>query len=53
MDIVNSRTAYRLTDALHEDYPDAIKKLSNGHKYDMSSNIIQLLPEVFLNEKPK
>lgn len=52
MDIVYSRTAYRLTDALHEDYPDAIKKLSNGHKYDMSSNIIQLLPEVFLNDKP-
>lgn len=51
-EIIYSRTAYRLTDKLHSDYPEAIKYLSNGHAYDMSSNIFERLPFVFLNEKP-
>lgn len=51
-DIILSRTAYRLTDAMHYDYPDAITKLSEGHAYDMSSNIFDRLPEVFHSEKP-
>ncbi|MGE1062183.1 Eco57I restriction-modification methylase domain-containing protein [Megasphaera paucivorans] len=51
-DIVYSRTSYRLTDTMHHDYPNAIKKLSNGHAYDMSSNIFQRLPEIFLANLP-
>ncbi|WP_263849726.1 Eco57I restriction-modification methylase domain-containing protein [Lacticaseibacillus pantheris] len=47
-----SRTIYRLTDKLHQDFPDAIERLSAGHKYDMSSNIMKLLPEVFYHNKP-
>ena len=52
MDIVYSRTSYRLTDKMHEDHPDAITKVSKGHAYDMSSNIFNLLPEIFFDLKP-
>ena len=52
-DIVYSRTSYRLTNKMHEEHPEAIKKLSNGHMYDMSSNIFQRLPEIFFDEKPE
>jgi type II restriction enzyme len=38
---------------MHKDYPDAYKRLSNGHMYDMSSNIMELLPEIFLDDIPK
>ena len=53
MDIVYSRTSYRLTDAMHKDYPDALSKLSKGHPYDMASNIFQRLPEIFFDDLPK
>lgn len=52
MDIIFSRTAYRLTDSMHQDFPTAIAKLSNGHAYDMSSNIFERLPEIFHDELP-
>lgn len=52
MDIVYSRTAYRLTDIMHAEHPNATEKLSNGHAYDMSSNIFQRLPEIFYDEMP-
>lgn len=45
--IVFSRTAYRLTDELHRDFPDAMSHLSEGHPYDMSTNIFDRLPFVF------
>lgn len=51
-DIVYSRTAYRLTDKMHNDYPNAIKQLSSGHAYDMSSNIFDRLPFVFYDKQP-
>ena len=50
--IVITRTAYRLTDKMHEDHPEAIGQLSNGHAYDMSTNIFERLPQIFFNEKP-
>lgn len=49
---VISRTAYRLTDSLHRDYPEAIDQLSDGHAYDMSTNIFERLPQIFFDEKP-
>lgn len=62
MDIVYSRTAYRLTDAMHKDYPEAryrkgengknLGLLSKGHDYDMSSNIMSLIPAIFYDEEP-
>ena len=61
-DIIYSRTAYRLTDSLHKDYPDIkynedengnnIGKLSKGHDYDMASNIFERIPMVFFDDKP-
>lgn len=51
-DIVITRTAYRLTDKMHEDYPEAIEQLSDGHAYDMSTNIFERLPQIFYDEKP-
>lgn len=50
--IAVTRTAYRLTDRLHEDYPMAFNMLSKGHAYDMATNIFDRLPMVFFNEKP-
>ena len=62
MDIVYSRTAYRFTDTMHVDHPEARYKedengnniglLSKGHDYDMSSNIMMLIPSIFLDVKP-
>ena len=51
-EIVYSRTAYRFTKMLHDENPEAINKLSNGHAYDVSSNIFTRLPEVFYDQVP-
>lgn len=51
-DIVFSRTAYRLTETLHTDFPNAVNQLSKGHAYDMSTNIFERVPQVFFDEKP-
>ena len=50
--IVFSRTSYRLTDKMHSDHPEALGQLSNGHAYDMSTNIFERLPQIFFDEKP-
>ena len=51
--IVVTRTAYRLTDKMHKDHPEAIGQLSKGHAYDMSTNIFERLPQIFYTEKPQ
>ncbi|MCD8007496.1 MAG: Eco57I restriction-modification methylase domain-containing protein [Clostridiales bacterium] len=51
--VVVTRTAYRLTDQMHQDYPEAITQLSDGHAYDMSTNIFDRLPQVFFADKPQ
>ena len=38
---------------MHEEYPEAIDQLSEGHAYDMSTNIFDRLPKVFFDEKPE
>lgn len=50
--IVVTRTAYRLTDKMHKEHPEAIAQLSNGHAYDMSTNIFDRLPQIFFEKKP-
>lgn len=50
--IVITRTIYRLTDKLYEDYPNAKNQLSFGHAYDMSSNIFERLPQIFTEYQP-
>lgn len=51
-EIAFSRTVYRLTDKMHEDNLFASSRQSKGHPYDMSTNIITLLPEIFHEKKP-
>ena len=51
--IVVTRTAYRLTGRLHTDFPQAIHQLSEGHAYDMSTNIFERLPQVFFDKEPQ
>ena len=52
-EIVFSRTSYRLTEVLHQEHPEAADQLSKGHLYDMSTNIFELLPQVFSEKKPE
>lgn len=51
-DIVITRTAYRLTEKLHVDHPEAMGQLSEGHAYDMSTNIFDRLPQIFFDKEP-
>lgn len=51
--MVVTRTAYRLTDKLHEEHPEALGQLSKGHPYDMSTNIFDRLPQVFFDKMPQ
>ncbi|MEY8336909.1 Eco57I restriction-modification methylase domain-containing protein [Lachnospiraceae bacterium 62-35] len=51
-EVVITRTAYRLTDSMHHDYPEALSQLSKGHSYDMSTNIFERLPQIFFDIKP-
>lgn len=52
-EIVVSRTAYRLNDTMHRDHPEALSQLSDGHPYDMSTNIFERLPQIFFAVKPE
>ena len=51
-DIMYSRTAYSLTPKAHEDFPNAVKNFSKGNQYQMSSNVFDLMPEIFFDDKP-
>ena len=48
--IVVSRTAYRFTDLMHQEHPEALSMLSKGHPYDISTNIFERIPQVFYEE---
>lgn len=50
--IVFTRTAYRFTDLMHSEHPEALGQLSEGHPYDVSTNIFERLPQVFYTEIP-
>lgn len=52
MSIVLTRTSYRLTKEFHADHPEAAGKLSDGHLYDMATNIFSSLPFVFYDYLP-
>ncbi len=50
--IVVSRTAYRFTNVMHREHPEAESQLSKGHAYDVSTNIFERLPQIFHCTKP-
>ena len=43
---------YRFTDVLYKENPWAESRPSKGHLYDMSSNALDIFPELFFDEKP-
>lgn len=47
-----SSYAYHFTDELHKENPKAIDLMSNGHAYDLKSNIPDKLPTIFLPKRP-
>ena len=51
--LVVTRTVYRLTQTFHDEHPEAIKQLSDGHAFDMSSNIFDRIPQVFFEICPE
>ena len=46
---VYSPESYKLTELLHKDFPHIEKRLSKGHKYDITTNIFDKLEDVFLD----
>ncbi|MBB1122845.1 Eco57I restriction-modification methylase domain-containing protein [Limosilactobacillus albertensis] len=50
--IVYSAEDYRFTNKMHDDYPEVRRKLSKGHDYDVKSNTLEKLTNIFLKEKP-
>ena len=50
--IMSGRTPYLFTDDMHRENPNAEEVLSKGHKYDVSSNALSALPDVFEKDKP-
>ena len=50
-DIVTSAYAYHLTDEVYKEHSEVKGRLSKGHDYDLKSNILELMPEVFTDSK--
>ncbi|HFR3756857.1 TPA: Eco57I restriction-modification methylase domain-containing protein [Streptococcus suis] len=50
-DLVFAPESYKLSEQLHRDYPDVETKLSKGHKFDITTNIFDKLPEIFVDYK--
>lgn len=52
-DSAYSSVAYKLTDELHSDYPDIFELLSHGNEYEVTTNIFEKLPHIFLDNLPE
>jgi type II restriction enzyme len=50
--IVSPVGVYRLTNTLYDENPWAVSRPSKGHKYDITSNVFDVFPELFFDEKP-
>ena len=44
--------AFHFTDKMHQDHPDAAARLSDGHAYDLKTNVFDRLPDIFLDAIP-
>lgn len=51
-EIVYPPEIYHFTKKFHEDNPNAAKILSDGHANDLTTNIFDKLPKIFLDVKP-
>ena len=52
-ELVYPRDLYRLTETLYVENSWAITRPSDGHKYDVGSNVFDVFPELFFDEKPE
>lgn len=50
--IIYSADSYKFTQVLHDEYPDAEARLSNGHAFDVRSNVFDSIENVFKSKKP-
>ncbi len=51
-ELVYPRDLYHLTETLYKENPWAESRPSKGHRYDVGSNIFEIFPELFFDEKP-
>ena len=51
--IVVTSYAYHFTEQLYIDLPVLKTRLSKGHKYDLKSNVLEKLPEIFFENMPQ
>lgn len=51
-ELVYHRDLYHLTKLVYQDNAWAEGRQSKGHKYDVGSNVFDLLPELFFEERP-
>lgn len=51
-EIIFAPESYRFSKKLHEDFPNVKNNLSNGHLYDLTTNIFERLPNIFFQNKP-
>lgn len=42
--------AYHFTEKSHQDYPEMVSLMSEGHSYDLTSNCFEKIPFLFLDE---
>ena len=50
--IVVSSYAYHFTEKLHTDYPSIKNKMSKGHLFDLKTNVLEKLTEIFTIDQP-
>ena len=51
--LVYQRDLYHLTEKLYEENKWAENRQSKGHRYDVGSNVFEIFPELFTDDKPK
>ena len=49
-DLIYAPESYKLTQDLHNDYPDIKSRLSKGHAYDVTTNIFDKLDDIFVSK---
>ncbi len=50
--IINSPVIYKIAEKLYDERPEDKAKLSQGNEYDLRTNVLSNLDDVFLSEKP-
>ncbi len=50
--IIIPKSTAKLTEKLHREHPEVVKRSSKGHEYEVGTNIFDRLPEIFTLKKP-